>query len=57
MNATKVNMHIYFFVYHIQKINEMLEIGTTLSVCTCFLEYLENLFFLYFCYSKYLFFE
>lgn len=44
MNATTDNMHIYFFVYHIQKINETLEIDTSLSVCTpCFLEYLENL--------------
>lgn len=57
MNATKVNMHIYLFIYHIQKINEMLEIDTSLSVCIpCFLEYLENLCFLFF-YSKYLFFE
>lgn len=46
MNATTVNMHIYFFVYHIQKINETLEIDASLSVCTpCFLEYLENLVF------------
>jgi len=36
MHATAVNMHIYFFVYHIQKIDEMLEIDTSVSVLLVF---------------------
>lgn len=47
-----------FFMYHIQKINEMPEIDSSLSVCTlCVLQYLVNFVFLYFCDSKYVFFE
>lgn len=57
MNAT-VNMHVWFFMYHIQKINEKSEIGACLSVCTlCIRQYLVDIVFLYFCDSKYVFFE